>query len=77
MKEIYSLRLIKLGEIVKQVRQSKNYTQQSLAELSDIDIRTIPRVEKGCLNLSLNIFISILVVLELDPTEVISKILNE
>ena len=74
MKEIYSLRLIKLGELVKEVRQSKNYTQQSLAELSDIDIRTIQRIEKGSLNMSLNIFISILDVLELDATEIISKI---
>ena len=74
MKEIYSLRLIKLGELVKEVRQSKNYTQQSFAELSDIDIRTIQRIEKGSLNMSLNIFISILDVLELDATEIISKI---
>ena len=50
MKEIHGLRLIKLGDFIKEVRQSKNYTQQVLSELADIDIRTLQRIEKGQLN---------------------------
>lgn len=74
MKEIHGLRLIKLGDFIKEVRQSKNYTQQVLSELADIDIRTLQRIEKGQLNLSLNIFIAIINALELDATYVIRKV---
>lgn len=74
MKEIHGLRLIKLGDFIKEVRQSKNYTQQVLSELADIDIRTLQRIEKGQLNLSLNIFIAIINALELDATNVIQKV---
>ena len=74
MKEIHGLRLIKLGDFIKEVRQSKNYTQQVLSELADIDIRTLQRIEKGQLNLSLNIFIAIINELELDATYVIQKV---
>jgi transcriptional regulator with XRE-family HTH domain len=74
MKEIHGLRLIKLGDFIKEVRQSKNYTQQVLSELADIDIRTLQRIEKGQLNLSLNIFIAIINALELDATYVIQKV---
>ena len=74
MKEIHGLRLIKLGDFIKEVRQSKNYTQQVLSELADIDIRTLQRIEKGQLNLSLNIFIAIINELELDATYVIQQV---
>lgn len=74
MKEIHGLRLIKLGDFIKEVRQSKNYTQQVLSELADIDIRTLQRIEKGQLNLSLNIFLAIINALELDATYVIQKV---
>lgn len=74
MKDFYRLRLVKLGEIIKETRQLKSITQQSLAELSDIDIRTIQRLEKGDLNISINIFISVIQALGLDSTEVIAKI---
>jgi transcriptional regulator with XRE-family HTH domain len=74
MKEIHGLRLIKLGDFIKEVRQSKNYTQQVLSELADIDIRTLQRIEKGQLNLSLNIFIAIINALELDASNVIQKV---
>jgi transcriptional regulator with XRE-family HTH domain len=74
MKEIHGLRLIKLGDFIKEVRQSKNYTQQVLSELADIDIRTLQRIEKGQINLSLNIFIAIINALELDATYVIQKV---
>jgi transcriptional regulator with XRE-family HTH domain len=74
MKEIHGLRLIKLGDFIKEVRQSKNYTQQVLSELADIDIRTLQRIEKGQINLSLNIFIAIINALELDASNVIQKV---
>lgn len=35
------------GDIVKQKRLAKNWTQQQLADICDINLRTIQRVEKS------------------------------
>ena len=74
MKDVHGLRLRKLGELIKRERHSKNYTQQALSELIDIDIRTLQRIEQGQLNISINIFISLVNALNIDATEVIKKI---
>jgi transcriptional regulator with XRE-family HTH domain len=39
----------KLGEMIKEARMSKGYTQKELAELSGISIRSIQRIENGVL----------------------------
>ena len=77
MKEIYRLRLIKLGAKIKEIRQAQNLTQSTLSDLAEIDIRTIQRLEKGDMNLSLNIFIAIIKSLNIDATEIINEISNE
>jgi transcriptional regulator with XRE-family HTH domain len=77
MKEIYRLRLIKLGAKIKEIRQAQNLTQSTLSDLAEIDIRTIQRLEKGDMNLSLNIFIAIIKSLNIDATEIIDEISNE
>lgn len=77
MKEIYRLRLIKLGAKIKEIRQAQNLTQSTLSDLAEIDIRTIQRLEKGDMNLSLNIFIAVIKSLNVDATEIINEISNE
>jgi transcriptional regulator with XRE-family HTH domain len=77
MKEIYRLRLIKLGSKIKEIRQAQNLTQSTLSDLAEIDIRTIQRLEKGDMNLSLNIFIAVIKSLNVDATEIINEISNE
>jgi transcriptional regulator with XRE-family HTH domain len=77
MKEMYRLRLIKLGAKIKEIRQAQNLTQSTLSDLAEIDIRTIQRLEKGDMNLSLNIFIAIIKSLNIDATEIINEISNE
>jgi transcriptional regulator with XRE-family HTH domain len=74
MKEFGRLRLIKFGEIIKDKRLEKKYTQQTLSELVGIDIRTIQRIESGNLNLSINIFIELVLNLELDAQEIIKEL---
>jgi transcriptional regulator with XRE-family HTH domain len=74
MKEFGRLRLIKFGEIIKDKRLEKKYTQQTLSELVGIDIRTIQRIESGTLNLSINIFIELVLNLELDAQEIIKEL---
>jgi transcriptional regulator with XRE-family HTH domain len=39
----------KLGEMIKEARVAKGYTQKELAELSGISIRSIQRIENGVL----------------------------
>ncbi len=77
MKEMYRLRLIKLGVKIKEIRQAQNLTQSTLSDLAEIDIRTIQRLEKGDMNLSLNIFIAVIKSLNVDATEIINEISNE
>lgn len=77
MKEIYRLRLIKLGAKIKELRQAQNLTQLNLSDLAEVDIRTIQRLEKGDMNLSLNIFISVVKSLNVDATEIIHYITKE
>ena len=77
MKEMYRLRLIKLGVKIKEIRQAQNLTQSTLSDLAEIDIRTIQRLEKGDMNLSLNIFIAVIKSLNVDATEIINEIYNE
>ena len=74
---MYRLRLIKLGSKIKEIRQAQNLTQSTLSDLAEIDIRTIQRLEKGDMNLSLNIFIAIIKSLNIDATEIIDEISNE
>ncbi len=74
---MYRLRLIKLGAKIKEIRQAQNLTQSTLSDLAEIDIRTIQRLEKGDMNLSLNIFIAIIKSLNIDATEIINEISNE
>lgn len=74
---MYRLRLIKLGSKIKEIRQAQNLTQSTLSDLAEIDIRTIQRLEKGDMNLSLNIFIAIIKSLNIDASEIIDEISNE
>jgi transcriptional regulator with XRE-family HTH domain len=76
MKEFGRLRLLKFGKIIKDKRLEKKYTQQTLSELVGIDIRTIQRIESGTLNLSINIFIELVLKLELDAQEIINELSN-
>jgi transcriptional regulator with XRE-family HTH domain len=58
--------LKQLGQRIKEIRLEKNLTQSG-------DIRTIQRIEKGTLNMSLKILYLIADVLEIHPAELIVK----
>ncbi len=47
MKKAYEKKLQALGGRVKQLRKERGFTQQTLADLCEIDIRTIQRIETG------------------------------
>lgn len=55
MENNIGVELIKFGSEIREIRKSKNITQQQLAGMCDVDIRTIQRIEKGAFNPSLKI----------------------
>ncbi len=67
MIENYEKLLLTLGSRIKEKRLEKNLTQFELASLIDCEIKSIQRIEKGKMNMSLKIFISLSVALEIQP----------
>lgn len=57
-----------IGERVKSLRKSKGLTQENLAELAEVDQRTISSIENGH-SLSYQVLQSIMDALELNPSE--------
>ena len=50
---IYDYR-IKVGEILKEMREKKGYSQDELAEAMNVNRSTISKIENGKFNLSVN-----------------------
>lgn len=69
----YTSTLQRLGLIIKQIRVDTNVTQQLLASMCDIDVRTIQRIEKGEQNMTLGILFSIADSLNVKPDELIKS----
>lgn len=46
---------VKFGQRVKELRLTKGYSQEKLAELSDLDRTYIPGIESGKRNVSINV----------------------
>ena len=67
----YILNVEQLGLKLKELRQQRNLTQQSLSSLCDIDVRTIQRIEKGEQNITLKILFALSNALEIHPAELI------
>ena len=59
MDKTYSSEIKQLGKKIKKIRLSKNITQQTLADLCDVDIRTIQRIEKGEYGIGLHILLAL------------------
>ncbi len=64
---------IKFGQRVKELRITKGYSQEKLAELSDLDRTYIPGIEAGKRNVSLAVVEKIAKAFDLS----ISQLLNE
>ena len=64
---------IKFGQRVKELRLTKGYSQEKLAELADLDRTYIPGIEAGKRNVSLAVVEKIAKAFDLS----ISQLLNE
>ncbi len=69
--EKYDKLLIFLGYRIKEKRLAKNLTQIELASLIDCEVKSIQRIEKGKMNMSLKMFILLAEVLELSPEQLL------
>ena len=76
MKQEYTSELVRLGLKIKEVREQKSMTQQTLSSLCDIDVRTIQRIEKGKQNVSIIMLLNICKALEIDPDQIIKESLS-
>ncbi len=60
------------GQKLKNIRKFQKYTQEKLAELIDIDVRQIARIEAGESLPSLETFIKISDVLQVTPNDLLN-----
>ncbi len=63
----YDKFLITLGYRIKEKRLAKKLTQTELASHIDCEVKSIQRIEKGKMNMSLKMFILLSEVLEIAP----------
>ena len=60
---------MKIGELVREYRLSKELTQQELAEKSDLSLPFINLIENNRRNLSVDTLLKILSAMEIDPSD--------
>jgi transcriptional regulator with XRE-family HTH domain len=51
----YVKQILRFGANVKMLREKRSFTQQQLADLCEVDIRTIQRIERGEFGVNLHI----------------------
>lgn len=51
--------ILEFGEHLKKLRKSKKYSQQYLADISEVHLKTIQRIERNKLNPTLDMLYSI------------------
>ena len=71
MNDKYDKILIIIGNQIRAKRLAKNLTQSDLASLIDCEIKSIQRIEKGKMNMSLKMFLSLSKALEIIPCELL------
>ncbi|GAA3727757.1 hypothetical protein GCM10022422_06980 [Flavobacterium ginsengisoli] len=76
-KNKYELEIVRLGILIKELRQKESITQEQLSTLCNVDVRTIQRIEKGEQNISISLLFSIADALKIESAALISKIFLE
>jgi transcriptional regulator with XRE-family HTH domain len=76
-KNKYELEIVKLGILIKELRQKESITQEQLSALCNVDVRSIQRIEKGEQNISISLLFSIADALKIESATLISKIFSE
>lgn len=76
-KNKYDLEIVRLGILIKELRQKESITQEQLSTLCNVDVRTIQRIEKGEQNISISLLFSIADALKIELATLISKIFSQ
>ena len=74
MEKLYTKEIKEVGLKIKNLRESKALTQQGLADLCEVDIRTIQRIEKGEFGFGLHILFAIAEALGVKPGDLLKDI---
>lgn len=64
--------LISLGIHLRQIRESKNFSQQSLADISNLPKTTIGRIERAEISATISTLVKIADALEIEPKELLN-----
>lgn len=63
--------IINLGIYIRQIRERKNLSQQSLADISDLPKTTIGRIERAEINPTIKTLVKIANALEIEPKDLL------
>jgi transcriptional regulator with XRE-family HTH domain len=74
VEKLYTKEIKEVGLKIKNLRESKALTQQGLADLCEVDIRTIQRIEKGEFGFGLHILFAIAEALGVKPGDLLKDI---
>lgn len=74
MDKSYDKQITDVGLRVKKLRMEKGVTQQNLAGMCDVDIRTIQRIEKGEFGMGLHILFALSEALEVEASDILHDI---
>jgi transcriptional regulator with XRE-family HTH domain len=72
--ENYEKTLVVIGHRIKKQRLTQGLTQSELSALIDCEIKSIQRIEKGKMNMSLKLFISLSEALDISPEELLTNL---
>ena len=72
----YEKTLLVIGDRIKKQRLTKRLTQSELSALIDCEIKSIQRIEKGKMNMSLKLLISLSEALDISPETLLSNLQN-
>ena len=64
--------LISLGIHLRQIRESKNFSQQSLADTSNLPKTTIGRIERAEISATITTLVKIADALEIEPMQLLN-----
>ncbi len=71
---LHTKKLIAIGVKISQLRLERNLTQQDLAIMCEIDVRSIQRIEKGKQNFTLKNLFQLANSFQINATEILEEI---
>jgi len=74
VQKLYKKQIKQLGKEVKKLREQRKMTQQELADLCEVDIRTVQRIEAGEFGSGLPILFALSEALKVAPSKLLETV---